>query len=407
MWKTLSAWYKDWNDEQLAVLLDPQRAESISIPWRKKIAMQLATLTEIERKQLYQFSVDYQGAKLWLTILKLSLVFSCLGLVLYSVKTKLHWLPAILVANLLGWALVFALVGIWFNYRQIAKRRYRFSLSAFMGVLFGFFGFTSLSALVQGKDVWATIWKDGPLVLIVAAVMGAVYMVLIGIVAGWRNQGYETIAAQLALEAEREKNARQESESQLRLLRAQIEPHFLFNTLGAVQQLAEQTAPKAAELTANLIVFLRACMSEMRSEQIGLAEEFRLIQAYLEVMQARMGARLNFQLHLPDNLKAINVPSMMLLTLVENAIKHGIEASLRGGSISITAAQLGSDVMITVKDTGVGLSDTPSPGIGLQNVRDRLRLQYGAYAVLSVTEAEEGGVIAEVTIPLTPVMVRN
>ena len=150
MWNTLSAWYKDWNDEQLAVLLDPQRAESITIPWRKKIAKQLAMLTEIERKQLYQFSVDYQGVKLWLTILKLSVVFSCMGLVLYSVKTKLHWLPAILVANLLGWALVFALVGIWSNYRQIAKRRYRISLSAFSGVLFGFFGFTSLSALVQG-----------------------------------------------------------------------------------------------------------------------------------------------------------------------------------------------------------------------------------------------------------------
>ncbi|WP_395011459.1 sensor histidine kinase [Undibacterium sp.] len=400
MWKTLTSWYKDWNDEQLAVLLDPQRADDITIPWRKKIAKQLSTLTEIERKQLYQFSVDYQGAKLWLTILKLSVVFSCLGLVLYSVKTKLHWLPAILVANLLGWALVFALVGIWFNYRQIAKRRFRISLSAFMGVLCGFFGFTTLSALVQGKDVWATIWKDGPLVLIVAAVMGAVYVLLIGIVAGWRNQSYETIAAKLALEAEREKNARQESESQLRLLRAQIEPHFLFNTLGAVQQLAEQGAPKAAELTANLIVFLRASMSEMRAEQISLTEEFRLIQAYLEVMKARMGTRLDFELTLPPALAAIPVPSMMLLTLAENAIKHGIEPSLRGGSIHVFAEKLGTDVLITVQDSGVGLSDTPSPGIGLQNVRDRLRLQYGAHASVSITEAEQGGVIVEVTIPL-------
>lgn len=400
MWKKLSSWYKDWNDEQLAVLIDPQRAEDITIPWRKKMAKQLLTLTEIERKQLYQFSIEYQGAKLWLTILKLSLVFSCLGLVLYSMKTKLHWLPAILVVNMLGWILAFALVGIWFNYRQIAKRRFRISLSAFMGVLCGFFGFTTLSALVQGKDVWATIWKDGPLVLIVAAVLGAVYVLLIGIVAGWRNQGYEKIAAQLALDAEREKNARQESESQLRLLRAQIEPHFLFNTLGAVQQLAEQGAPKAAELTANLIVFLRASMSEMRAEQITLAEEFRLIQAYLEVMKARMGARLSFDIDLPTALAAIPVPSMMLLTLAENAIKHGIEPSLRGGNIHVFAEKLGTDLLITIQDSGVGLSDTPSPGIGLQNVRDRLRLQYGAHASLSIAEVEQGGVIVEVNIPL-------
>ena len=125
-----------------------------------------------------------------------------------------------------------------------------------------------------------------------------------------------------------------------------------------------------------------------------------MIQAYLEVMKARMGTRLDFELTLPPALAAIPVPSMMLLTLAENAIKHGIEPSLRGGSIYVFAEKLGTDVLITVQDSGVGLNDTPSPGIGLQNVRDRLRLQYGAHASVSITEAEQGGVIVEVTIPL-------
>jgi sensor histidine kinase YesM len=91
---------------------------------------------------------------------------------------------------------------------------------------------------------------------------------------------------------------------------------------------------------------------------------------------------------------------MMLLTLAENAIKHGIEPSLRGGNIHVFAEKLGTDLLITIQDSGVGLSDTPSPGIGLQNVRDRLRLHYGVHATLSISEAEQGGVIVEVNIPL-------
>jgi two-component sensor histidine kinase len=399
MWKKMSAWYKEWNDELLDVLLRPERANLITIAWRRKMAARLVALSEIERTQLHQFCMTYQGTKLWLSVLKLSIVFSCLGCILYVVKTKLPLLLAIAVSNLLGWMFVFALMGIWFNYRRISRYRFRISLSAVRGVLIGFFGATAVSSLVQGKDIVASILKNGPMALAVAAIMGAVYMLLVGIVAGWRNQGYEVITAQLALAAEREKNARQESESQLRLLRAQIEPHFLFNTLGAVQQLAETTAPKAAELTANLIVFLRACMSDMRSEHNHLSEEFRLIRAYLEVMRARMGSRLTFQLHLPDDMQDIIVPSMMLLTLVENAIKHGIEPALRGGNIDIAARYVGTEIAIAVSDNGVGLSDVPSQGIGLQNVRDRLRLQYGERALLTVAESDDGGVIAEVRFP--------
>lgn len=400
MWKRIRVWFDEWNDELLGVLLDPQKANQITVDWRYKIATRVTTLSEIERTQLHQFCLEYEGKKLWLSIVKLCLVFSCLGGVLYLAKPQLHWMLAIAVANLLGWMLMFALIGIWFNYRQLAQARFRLSFKALGGVLLGFFGSTSLIALVQSKDVWSTIWHQGPLTLLVAAVFGAIYLVLIGIVAGWRNQGYEIIAAKLALVAEQEKNARQESESQLRLLRAQIEPHFLFNTLGAVQQLATPNSPKAAELTANLIVFLRACMNEMRSDKIQLLEEFRLIQAYLEVMKARLGTRLFFQLQLPENLQQIDVPSMMLLTLVENAIKHGIEPSLRGGNIQVEARQLGEEISIEVSDTGIGLSDVPSSGSGLQNVRDRLRLQYGESAVLNVSEAQTGGVIAEVRFPM-------
>ena len=201
-------------------------------------------------------------------------------------------------------------------------------------------------------------------------------------------------------------------EAELARLRQQLQPHFLFNTLGAVQQLAEQGSKdeqgqsKAAVLTANLIVFLRASMSEMRAEQVSLKDEFAMVEAYLEVMQVRMAHRLTFSLDLPPSYADYKIPSMVLLTLVENAIKHGLEPAIRGGSIHISAQAVvgnstGSDLCITVQDTGVGLSDKPSHGIGLQNIRDRLRLAYSGKAGLEISEAEAGGVIAEISIPLS------
>jgi LytS/YehU family sensor histidine kinase len=182
------------------------------------------------------------------------------------------------------------------------------------------------------------------------------------------------------------------------MLRAQIEPHFLFNTLGAVQQLAADGAPRAAALTADLIAFLRASFSDMRSEQVVLATEFATIESYLRVMQARMGARLRFALALPESLAQVEVPSMIVLTLVENAIKHGIEPALRGGEIRVSAAADRDSVRIRVHDSGVGMSATPGDGAGLDNVRRRLELAYGERAELALRDADPG-LVAELVLP--------
>ena len=185
----------------------------------------------------------------------------------------------------------------------------------------------------------------------------------------------------------------------MRLLRAQIEPHFLFNTLGAVQQLAEQGAPRAAELTANLIAFLRASLGEMRSDSVSLAEEFGLIDAYLRVMQVRLGQRLRFTLALKPGLEQLALPSMMLLTLVENAIKHGIEPSLRGGEVRVSAALAGDMVHLAVHDTGVGLGAAPVDGTGLTNARRRLELAHHGAASLTLRDADPG-TVAEIRLPM-------
>lgn len=399
MWNRLSAWYSSWNEDMIAVLVNPALADKMSDPSRRCIAAKLLELTPIERLQLHHFCITYQGATMWKAIARLTVLFSCFGAALYLIKPGLGWPKSLFVANLLGWILMFVLIGIWFNYRRISTKPMRLALFAVGGVLSGIAAGSVISALTQAKPIWDIWLQDGPLLLKAAGVAGAGYLILIGIVASWRNQSYETINAQLELEAEREKSARQSSESQLRLLRAQIEPHFLFNTLGAIQQLAEQGAPKAAELTANLIHFLRASMSEMRAEQITLADEFAMLRAYLDVMQVRLAQRLQYSLDLPAPLAQVKVPSMVLLTLAENAIKHGIEPALRGGTVTVTARQHGDQISIVVQDSGVGLSDKPGSGIGLQNVRDRLRLAYGAGAGLSIAQAGQGGVIAHVTLP--------
>lgn len=401
MLKSLNRWYQDWRDEQMAVLLDPHVAENVSGYLRRCSAKKLAKLSAIERAQLHAFCVKYQGRTLWVAILQLSFLFTIAGLALQLIRPKNQLWELIVAANVLGWAFMLVLMGMQFNYRQIMQRPWRTALRAVGGVSVGLvFGFV-IGSLVRGKDLGEMVIQDGPLILKVALVIGLAHLMTLGVVALWRNKAYETIAVQLALDAEKEKSARQESESQLRMLRAQIEPHFLFNTLGAVQTLAEQGgARKAAELTANLIVFLRACMHEMRSERISLREEFAMVRAYLEVMQARMGGRLGFSLELPEAWAQVCVPSMLILSLVENAIKHGLEPSLSGGEVRIAAWCDAGVMQVQVTDTGVGLSDQPGNGIGLQNVRERLHWMYGAGSSLTISEVDGGGVQASIYFPL-------
>jgi LytS/YehU family sensor histidine kinase len=132
---------------------------------------------------------------------------------------------------------------------------------------------------------------------------------------------------------------------------------------------------------------------------VTLASEFRLVQAYLQVMKTRLGSRLEFTLELPANLEMVQVPGMLLLTLVENSIKHGIEPSLRGGSINVLVTLVDATVKIEVCDDGVGLSSAPTPGVGLANVRERLQLVYGGRASCTLTAVEPHGAIATLSFP--------
>jgi sensor histidine kinase YesM len=325
------------------------------------------------------------------------------GVVLHLAEPDVGWFQAILSANLFGFLIAAALVSAWFDYRRLrlSQQKGRLMLAV---VLFGSFGAVAtigFAMLMDGQPLATTLTRMSHFFSGIIT-GGLVIMVPVLAISLWRNRQYEALNMQLQREAEQSRLARELSESQLRLLRAQIEPHFLFNTLGAVQQLAQHGAPRAAELTANLIDFLRSSMRDMRSEQVGLAAEFGLVESYLKVMQVRLGERLRYSLQLPRALEEVRLPTMILLTLVENAIKHGIEPALRGGEVTVSAEAIDGAVRIRVQDGGVGMSTIPAQedggGTGLDNVRHRLHLAYGAAAGLQLRDGEPG-LIADVTIP--------
>ena len=408
MLKKYRDWYRSIDDESLLVLKHPEMAAQVKGRVRRCIARNLSTLTPIERQQLHDFLLKYRGAGFYIAAFKLMLLFSAIGVVLHLLMpAKFELLKAVLFSNGMGFALVWGLIGVWFNYRSSVRHKLKKLLlivsTCAAGVVTGVM-LAGLSDTGSMGMAFERLLRVGGIALLVAVVF---YMVPLAIVTSWRNRQYEALTLQLQQDAERDRLARELSESQLRLLRAQIEPHFLFNTLGAVQQLAEQGAPgaaRAAALTADLIAFLRASLAEMRSEQVALQSEFEMVAAYLRVMQARMGSRLRYALDLPAEFAQLTIPSMILLTLAENAIKHGIEPSLRGGEITMSAQQVDGMLRLRVQDTGMGLpqGDTghaPEGGLGLENVRSRLRLSDPS-ASLSLRDGEEGGVIADIVLPI-------
>lgn len=197
--------------------------------------------------------------------------------------------------------------------------------------------------------------------------------------------------------------ARQAMQAQLQLLQAQIEPHMLFNTLANVQGLIAIDPPRAQLMLDQLIQYLRATLTSSRAEATTLAQEFALMDAYLGLMQIRMGPRLSYMLDLPQALGAAAVPPMLLQPLVENAIAHGLEPKVEGGHLSVSARQQDGLLTLTVQDNGCG----PGTGrgkqgtnLGLPNTRDRLRALYGERAALSLEAAAPCGAIARITFPI-------
>jgi sensor histidine kinase YesM len=216
----------------------------------------------------------------------------------------------------------------------------------------------------------------------------------------FQRQATEAAAQVHESELQRIQLDRQMSEAQLQTLRAQIEPHFLFNTLANIQQLYRTEPERGRKMLASFIAYLRAALPQMRRDETTLKQEVDLARAYLEVLQVRMGERLKVRFDIPKHLAALAFPPLALATLTENAIKHGLNPSPEGGAIEISARVDERHLKVGVSDTGVGLQRNSGSGAGLANLRARLAALYGSAATLAVESNVPRGIRATIAVPV-------
>lgn len=219
----------------------------------------------------------------------------------------------------------------------------------------------------------------------------------------------EAKAAQATETAEAESLRRQVAEARMAAMQAQVEPHFLFNTLASIDHLIETDPPRASQMQKNLIALLRASMPTMREASGNggagavrdLGRELAVIRPYLEILKVRMEERLATEIDVPEGLHSAEFPPMMIQTLVENAVKHGLEPKPEGGRLRVKAEIVHGKLALSVADTGMGFgrAATAGTGVGLANIRERLQLLYGTKATLTVTENPGGGTVVTITVP--------
>ncbi|WP_374357970.1 sensor histidine kinase [Chitinimonas sp.] len=222
---------------------------------------------------------------------------------------------------------------------------------------------------------------------------------IIKIVAGGKHRA-EVQAVKAIERADSEQLERTVLEARMEALQAQIEPHFLFNTLASIDQLIQTDSPRASKMQQSLIRYLRSAMPQMREGgRPTLGQQVALSSAFLEIMEIRMEERLSSAVLMPEGLKSAVFPSMMLQTLVENAIKHGLEPKASGGQLTIAAEINDGMLEVSVTDTGMGFMPKSSSGVGLANIRERLKVLYNGRAELVIMVPRDGGTRATIRVP--------
>ena len=234
-------------------------------------------------------------------------------------------------------------------------------------------------------------------------VLGMLVSPWIGVAALLRQIKDEARKLALTFELERSEYARNALDARLRLLQAQVAPHFLFNTLANVRELVSTASPRAAPVLESLIAYLRAAVPRLNQSASTIGQELELVRAYLEVMHMRMPDRLQFSVNADDAARALACPPMTLLTLVENAMRHGIDPSEEGGRIDVRVSVKNGRGCAEVADTGLGLTRgneaAQGLGTGLANLRERLQLAFGGDAGVRLCENLPHGVRAEIDFP--------
>jgi signal transduction histidine kinase len=228
----------------------------------------------------------------------------------------------------------------------------------------------------------------------------AILVVLLVAVFEFRHRALLGARALLKSETDGARASARLQQARLQVLRAQIAPHFLFNTLANVRHLSRIDQAGAAAMLRDLIHYFSITLAHRSDSESTLGQEARLVDAYLRIHRVRMGARLSYEVIVPSELEPAQLPSMALLTLVENAIKHGINPLVEGGFVRVVAHRRGTMLHVEVADTGRGMSATEGQGLGLANTRARLTMLYGPRARLSLAHGRPRGFVATVQLPL-------
>jgi hypothetical protein len=268
-------------------------------------------------------------------------------------------------------------------------------------------------AMWWGFFDWLAVvsWKALLLIALLGLILGGILQhpllvffliivsIIIKIVAGGKRRA-EVTANEATQRAETEQLERTVLEARMEALQAQIEPHFLFNTLASIDQLILTDPPRASRMQQSLIRYLRSAMPQMRDgSRPTLGQQVDLSRSFLEIMAIRMEGRLQPVMNVPEGLKSAVFPSMMLQTLVENAIKHGLEPKPEGGRLEIGAEIVDGQLAVHVLDNGAGFMPNAEAGVGLANVRERLKALYNDRAELIISVPSAGGTCATIKVP--------
>jgi LytS/YehU family sensor histidine kinase len=318
-----------------------------------------------------------------------------LALVLVMINGSGDFLQTYKVCNAIG----FSIWGAFELLRLIFGQRVSSFALAPMAVPIGFLAGSKLAAWAGATDLISAAARDpihdgrpllGGLLIATCATVFFIFY--------YRG---ETLRADLQSERRRAAEALQsETSAKLALLQAQIEPHFLFNTLANAQSVIESDPKTAKLILEHLNHYLRVSLGRTRQAASTLGDEINLVSALLAISALRLGERLRFTIDVPDALKQAQLPPLLLQPLVENALEHGIDPAVNGGEIRIEARRDNDSLCLRVTDTGVGFNASSPEGVGLANVRGRLSSLYGERGRLALYDHTPHGVVAEISLPL-------
>lgn len=317
------------------------------------------------------------------------------------------WWPCFVMSNAIGFLIHFSLVfGSWLTkgwperVTGLPRTVYMLTLIT-LCVLLG----SSLGLALLGNNRPLRYLQDGEAVarMLPFALMMAFF--IFGVLASAEKR----IRAEAESARQREliaANSALLAQAQLRALQAQIEPHFLYNTLANVVSLIETQPSTAKQMLERLIDFLRANLAASRAEMATLGSEAALASAYLDLLKMRMGARLSYRIEIAEELRQFPIAPMLLQPLIENAVSHGLEPKVDGGEICLSAEKSGDMLTIQIFDTGVGIaangvvSQKSGGGVGMSNLRARLQSLYGGQAKLQLLDNSPSGLIAKICLPV-------